>query len=103
MSDIQRRLYIDGNKVHVAMKGDVDDLVRHLHESRSQPQRGEMRHKWSLDTVMINKFYGEYCGHGAPRPMDGEFWDYVDKKMQSPEYAVFRADDPSSAYRLGWG
>lgn len=103
MSDIRRRLLIDGNKIHVAMQGDAEELVKQLHETRSRPQRGEIRHKWSLDTVMINKFYSDYCGTGAPRQMDGEFWAYVDKKMESPEYAVFRADDPANAYRLGWG
>jgi len=103
VSDIRRRLIIDDNKLHVAMTGDAEDLARHLHEVRSLPQRGDFRHKWSLDNVMVNKFYSDYCGHGAPRPMDQEFWDYVDKKMENPEYAVFRADDPANAYRLGWG
>ena len=103
MSDVARRLIIDGNKVHVAMRGDAEELAKQLHEIRSQPKRGDVRHKWSLDTVMINKFYSDYCGWGPPRPMDSEFWAYVDKKMESPEYAVFRADDPANAYRLGWG
>jgi hypothetical protein len=103
VSEIRRRLLIDGNKIHVAMQGDAEELAKQLHEARGRPQRGEMRHKWSLDTVMVNKFYSDYCGHGAPRPMDAEFWAYVDKKMESPEYAVFRADDPANAYRLGWG
>lgn len=98
----QRRLYIDGDRVHIAMKGDAEKLAKELHELRTQPQRGDFRHKWSLDNVMVNKFYSDYCGFGPPRPMDKEFWLYVDKKMENPEYSVFRADDPGNAYRLGW-
>jgi hypothetical protein len=98
-----RRLYIDGDKVHIAMKGDAEDLAKEIHERRALPQRGDFREKWALDTVMINKFYSDYCGHGAPRPMDQEFWSWVDRKMSQPEYSVFRLDDPANAYRLGWG
>jgi hypothetical protein len=70
---------------------------------RDTQQHGkDLRHKWHLPNNMINKFYLDYAGPvGAPPPMNQEFWVYVDKRMNDPQYSKFRTDNPSNPFFLG--
>ena len=61
----------------------------------------DLRHKWHLPTNIINKFYMDYAGPNL-RPMNQEFWVYVDKQMNDPQYAKFRTDNPSNPFYLGY-
>ncbi len=102
---------------HLALEGgdligrryrDLQDTVDATHDLRGQAQRGDFRHVWHLDDIMIDKFYQEYCGIrggvavGIDRPMNEEFWAWVNVKMKDPEYSKFRTDNQASQLRVGF-
>ena len=76
------------------------DWAHHCREIQSPGK--DMRHKWHLPNNMINQFYMEYAGNGPPPPMNQEFWLYVDRRMNSSDYSMFRTDNPANPFRLGW-
>lgn len=96
---------LEGDTVVVRNYQDAQDIADSLKFLSDQPQHGkDFHHKWSLPTTTIIDFYNQYCGDGnAPhKPMNQEFWDWVDQKMKDPQYRVFWARNPSNPYRLGW-
>ena len=107
MSD-KSHLALEGDDLIVRSFKDLQDTVDATAALRSEPQRGDFRHVWHLDDIMIDKFYQKYCGlkggvaYGVARPMDKEFWDWVNLKMKDPEYKKFRTDDPANQLRVGY-
>ncbi len=108
MSD-DSHLALEGGDLIVRRFKDLQDTVDATGLLRGQPQRGDLRHVWHLDNIMIDKFYQMYCGidehsvtHGADRPMNQEFWDWVNVKMKDPEYSKFRTDNQASQLRVGF-
>ncbi len=101
-------LALEGGDLIVRRFKDLQDTVDATAALRGEPQRGDFRHKWHLEDIMIDKFYQEYCGlkggvaYGIDRPMNQEFWAWVDKKMDDPEYAKFRTDNQASQLRVGY-
>ncbi len=101
-------LALEGGDLVVRHFRDLQDTVDATAALRDMPQRGDLRHVWHLDNIMVDKFFQEYCGikdgmaMGAPRKMNQEFWDWVNKKMKDPEYAKFRTDSQASQLRVGY-
>ena len=108
MPDFKTDLSLDNGNLIVRKFKDLQDHVDATKELRNHPQRGDVRHVWSLDNIMVDKFFQEYCGLkggvavGADRQMDQEFWEWVNRKMKDPEYAKFRTDNQASQLRVGY-
>lgn len=103
MSDLLTRFHFDNDAVTVERVQDVEDIIEYNKLLRDQSQVGaDFHQKWSLPNVMIERFYLEYAGDNAAPPMNGEFWAFVDKKMNDPDYAKFRTDNPSSPFFIGY-
>jgi len=103
-NNIFTKLHIDGDgKLFVERTGDAQDLVDAAAVLRDRDQHGgDFKHVWSLDPVMQEKFYQEYCGDGPPKPMDQEFWEWVHKKMKDPQYSKFWTHNPSNPFFTGY-
>ena len=62
----------------------------------------DWKHKWHLPNVFIEKFFLEYTG-GVFRPMNEEFYRWVDKKVMSdPDLSKFRTNDPTQQFFMGY-
>ena len=104
MRDDSTHVSLEGGNLTVRRFQDSQDLADRAKMLREQPNRGDFHHKWSAPNVLIDKFYQEYCGDPtAPaKPMDQDFWAFVNKKMKDPEYKVFWCHDPQSQFRVGY-
>lgn len=97
---------LDGDTVVVRNFEDAQDIADGAKLLSEIPQHGaDFHHKWSLPTTQVINFYNQYCGDGfaSHKPMNAEFWAWVDKKMKDPQYRVFWTYNPSNPYRLAWG
>lgn len=106
MNDYRTNIRLEGDTVVVNYRQDAQDVADRVKMLREQPQHGaDFHHKWSLPPPVIIDFYNKYCGDGfaAAKPMNGEFWAWVDKQMKDPAYRIFWAYEPANPYRLGWG
>lgn len=103
-----KKLILEDDRLIVRRFEDLQDTVDATAALRAEPQRGDFRHVWHLDDIMIDKFYQEYCGlkggvaFGVAQPMNQEFWEWVNKKMKDPEYAKFRTDNQANQFRVGY-
>jgi hypothetical protein len=106
MSDVRTRFHSDNDIVHFERIQDVEPIIEHNKLLRSMPQKSDWgRHVWNLPNVMYEKFFKEYNeGRSKPdlRLFGPEFTQYVNKRMQDPEFAAFRTDDRSTSYRIGY-
>ncbi len=108
MKETETHLALEGGDVVVRRFKDLQDTVDATAALRGEPQRGDFRHVWHLDNIMVDKFFQEYCGlqggvaSGAAKNMDQEFWNWVNKKMKDPEYAKFRTDSQANQLRVGY-
>ena len=103
---MRTNIALDGDTVVVKNYDDLQENADYAKLLSDQPQHGkDFHHKWHLPDIQVMKFYNQYCGDGFAnaKPMNGEFWAWVDKKMKDPEYRVFWTYNPSNPYRLGWG
>jgi hypothetical protein len=105
MTEIQTRLDLNRNgDLTVRTVQDVQvnaDWAQNLRET--QVAGKDMRHKWHLPNNMVAQFYMDYAGlDGTPPPMNQEFWAYVDKRMNDPQYSKFRTDNPSNPFFSGY-
>jgi len=101
---VATRLHFDAseNKITAQRTQDVEDIIEHNKVLRSMPQKSDWgRHKWNLPNVIVEQFYKSYNGDGPPKPMNAEFWAYVDRKMDDPDYRAFRVDDASNPFFIG--
>ena len=103
MSGVITNLELNGEDVTVRTYQDAQVNADWASYCRGVPQHGkDLRHKWHLPNNIINAFYLEYAGDGAPPPMNQEFWVWVDRKMADPQYSKFRTDDPSNPFFSGY-
>lgn len=80
---------------------DIADWAKHNRDTHKPG--GDWRFTWTLPNNLVNLFYSEYAGPNL-RPMDQEFWVWVDRnKMRDPQYRTFRTDDPSNPFFSGYG
>ena len=88
-------------KLHFTRTQDVEPLLEHNKFLREKTARGDFKHKWDLPVVMVNRFYDEYS-KGELRPMNEEFWAWVDSKiMSNPDLSAFRTNNTSN-FRVGF-
>ena len=104
MSGVQSRLDISRNgDLTVETFQDAQVNADWAANCRDTQQHGrDLRHKWHLPNNMVNKFYLEYAaGASDIPPMNQEFWTYVDKRMNDPQFSKFRTDNPSNPFFIG--
>jgi len=105
MNEVATRLHFDSDgSMTVETVQDVEDILEHNKTLRSMPQRSDWgRHKWSAPNVIVEKLFNEFNKDCVPpRPMSTEFWVFVDKKMDDPDYKAFRVDDPANPFFIGY-
>lgn len=96
-----KRFHVQPERVIFETVQDIEPILEENKFRREENGRGDFRHKWNLPTVMIHKFYYEYTA-GEWRPMDNEFWLWVDKKLNDPDYAYFKTSNPSNPFHIGY-
>jgi len=104
LSGVITNLKLDGEDITVQTFQDAQynaDWAAHCRDTQTHGR--DMRHKWHLPNNIINQFYLDYAGNGAPPPMNQEFWLYVDRRMNDPQYSKFRTDNPSNPFFAGYG
>jgi len=103
--EVETHLALEGDDLVIRTYQDAQDIADRAKMLREQPNRGDFHHKWSLPNALVVDFFNKYCGevNGAVKNMDAEFWAWVDKKMQDPQYKVFWCHDPQSQGRVGFG
>ena len=94
-------LALEGEDLVVRRYQDSQDIADRAKMLREQPQHKDFHHVWSLPNVLVDQFYQEWCGDGI-KPMDAEFWAWVNVKMKDPEYRVFWCHDQQHQYRVGY-
>lgn len=105
MSDILTRFDWNGEDVTVERVQDVEPILEHAQELAKQPNpKGDrMWHKWSLPNVIIEQLYLRYA-EGELKPLDQEFWKWVDKTiMTDADYAKFRTANSANQFFMGYG
>lgn len=80
---------------------DIADLAKHLAD---QPQFGaDFHHRWSLPQTEVDNFFIKYnLGRAEPKPMDQEFWEWVNIQMKDPQYSKFWTHNPSNPFFTGY-
>lgn len=103
MSQIVTRPHLDADgSITFERSQDVEDIIEHNKTLRSMPQKSDWgRHKWNLPNVIVEQLYKAYNGDEFPKPMNQEFWAFVDRKMDDPDYRAFRVDNPSNPFFIG--
>jgi hypothetical protein len=97
----ETHLALEGDDLIVRRYQDSEDIADRAKMLREQPNRGDFHHKWSAPNVLVDQLFQEYCGDTV-KCMDDEFWQWMHKKMQDPEYRVFWCHDPQSQMRVGY-
>jgi hypothetical protein len=96
MSDLITTVKHDAgeNQTHLVDSQDVRPYLEENARRREIAPRGDFHHKWQAPNIMITKWYFEYTGGqfgGAYKPMNQEFYEWVDKKIMSdPDLKAFR-------------
>lgn len=90
MSEVTTKLTIDpSGALHVERWQDAQDIADRAALLRDQPQFGaDFHHRWSAPNTLVETMYNDYCG-GNFKPLDGEFWAYMHKRMKDPQYSKF--------------
>ena len=83
---------------------DAQDIADRAQMLREQPNKGDFHHKWSIPNVLVDQFYQRYCGdqYATAKPMNAEFWAWVNQEMKSSEYRVFWTHDKQNQFRVGY-
>jgi hypothetical protein len=103
VSEVKTHLALEGDDLIVNRVQDVEPIMDWAKMLAEQPQHGrDFHHKWSLPAVMVEKFYNDYCGVEY-KPMNQEFWEWVHKKMQDPQYKKFWTYDTANPFHVGYG
>lgn len=100
---VRTRLILDGNDLHVNRVQDVEPTLDYAHDQRQWGGKGEeFRPKWTIPPVIQEQLYNLYT-QGEMKPMDTEFWKWVDKKiMTDPDYAKFRLGGGPNTFFVGY-
>lgn len=101
-----RKLFIEGDAIHVKQSEDVSSLLDFAAAHRNLPNPKGEKHwpKWTLPATAVERLYTIYAGDQMPPPkMDKEFWQWVDKKIMSDsDYANYRLGNTSNPFFMGY-
>lgn len=88
--------------LHIVNTQDVEPYLEENKLRREANTVGkDWKHKWHLPNVLVEKFYLEYTG-GTFKPMNNEFWHWVDRKiMTDADLAYFRTNNSSNPFWIG--
>lgn len=84
---------------------DVTDILERNKELAKQPNPKGDRfwHKWSLPNTVVDQLYHRYSAGGVAKPMNDEFWKWVDGiVMSDPDYLHFRTGNKSNPFFVGY-
>lgn len=105
MSELITSFHYDktDDRLHVVSTQDVEPYLDENKLRREANTVGKnWKHKWHLPNVLVERFYFEYTA-GTYRPMDREFWHWVDRKiMTDSDLALFRTNNPSNPFWVGY-
>lgn len=104
--NVNLRIHDDPDRLVVERWQDVEPYIEAYKEQAKAEinRKSDFRKKWSLPPIEQIKFYDRYAaGDTMNKPMNQDFWEWVDKQIMSdPDYAVFRTSNPSNPFFLGW-
>ena len=97
------KYHASDDALHIVNTQDVEPYLEENKRRRESNTTGQdWKHKWGLPNVFVERFYSEYTG-GTYRPMNQEFWVWVDKKLMSdPDLSKFKTNDPTNSFRIGY-
>ncbi len=104
MSEVKTKLTLDPHgDLYVERWQDAQDIADRAAVLRDEPQFGkDFHHRWSAPNTLVEQMYNDYCGKGAAKPMDQEFWEYMHKRMKDPQYNKFWTHNPSNPFFTGY-
>lgn len=98
MSDVLTRFHQHASEDAVTIERiqDVEPILEYNHFLRSLSQKSDWgRHKAKIPNVIYERWFNEYNeGRSTPdlRIFGPEFSEYVNKKLNDPEWAYLRVD-----------
>jgi len=103
---LDTRIRFRGDEIDVQRTQDVEDILENAKELAKQPNPtgDHFWDKWTLPNVIVEQFYIKYNeGRVDPKPMNQEFWLWVDKEvMTNPDYSRFRTGNKSRPFVMGY-
>lgn len=101
----ETHLILDSSDLIINRVQDVEPILEHNKELRSQEQRSDWgRHIASVPAVILEKWLNEEYARGNTTMRYGsqEFWNMVRKKLDDPDWAYLRVDGPKPSI-VGFG
>jgi hypothetical protein len=107
MSDVEAQFLYDSNgNLAVKHVQDVEPILEHNKELRSQRQRSDWgRHVAEIPNVILTRWLNEEWARGnvSLRLLGPEMDALVDRKLKDPEWAYLRTDSGHVQGFLGFG
>jgi hypothetical protein len=102
---VQTLYHADGSKITIERVQDVEPIIEHNKKLQTIEQRSDWgRHVASVPNVMLEKWLNEELDRGNIHMQFGseEFYAMVERKLQDPDYRMFRTDASFNGV-LGFG
>jgi hypothetical protein len=97
--------HVDGRDLTIAREQDVEPILEHNKQLQTIEQRSDWgRHVASVPNVVLEKWLNEEAERGNVNMTFGseEFYAMVERKLQDPDYRMFRTDAAFNG-TLGFG
>lgn len=105
MSEVKRKLIVDGKKATFVTVQDVEDIVEQnkILQTMEQTNTDGLKHLAQIPMNIINKWMNEEWdkGNTTMRFGDDEFEMMIAARLADPDNAVFLVSGPS--HRVGYG
>ena len=103
--EVETSIALEGGDVIVRRSQDAQDIADNAKALSDQPQHGaDFHHIWSLPNTLVEKFYHEYCGDNGFRPMNEEFWQWVNRQVKgNKDYQKFWTYNPARPFWMAYG
>jgi hypothetical protein len=102
---VQTLYHADGSKITIERVQDVEPIIEHNKKLQTIEQRSDWgRHVASVPNVVLEKWLNEEWDRGNIHMQFGteEFYAMVERKLQDPDYRMFRTDASFNGV-LGFG
>lgn len=101
---VETLYHVDGKKLTVARTQDVEPILENNKRLQTMEQRSDWgRHVASVPNVVLEKWLNEEAERGNVMTFGSqEFFAMVERKLQDPDYRMFRTDSAFNGV-LGFG
>ncbi len=101
---VQTLYHADGSTLTVVRTQDVEPIIEHNKQLQTMEQRSDWgRHVASVPNVVLEKWLNEEADRGNVMQFGSEeFFAMVERKLQDPDYRMFRTDSAFNGV-LGFG